>query len=523
MSNEFLDTQCKANSKAQNSLAYKFTWIWSLPVIALSVPLLRTALQVRQYKNDDGYTWNGVEYLKTENVYDELGKLIESKVYRDDNQTLATTYEYDSLDRLTKTILPDGDWTEVEYNSLGQVIKGWTRLESNNNNPPVKYTYDDLNRLELVEYFKNYGDPDGSISYAYDDNNNPLSVTTDDGSQTYTYDYFYDQLNRLREWDNGLLDRTMFYDYDSVSNRTRMHVERNSDGVTEYDVTYTYDEASRLLSVTDVFAAKTASYEYFDIGGLKEATNPNGTQAVNTLDNLHRLDLLEYKFSDNSLISSLDYTYDPLSNVTQLVRNDSGIGGISKSFDFGYDTISRLISADYDGEETVDYTYDNVGNRLSLLSDTDGLTSYTIAGNSNQLDFRSQVPEDEDFTSMSYTYDDEGKLTTRYQGNDSDDFTYSFGSQLTQIDIVRGGTTQQTVNYSYDGGGQRVKVTDSNGTRYFLYDGGMPVMEFDGNMNSTSSYLYGANGVVYRRKHQALRPLAFRRSRDRRRVHAYCT
>ncbi len=62
----------------------------------------------------------------------------------------------------------------------------------------------------------------------------------------------------------------------------------------------------------------------------------------------------------------------------------------------------------------------------------------------------------------------------------------------------------QTLSYAYDGSGQRVKTTDSGGTRYFLYDGGMPVLELDANKKITTSYLYGADGVVYRRKHDAV-------------------
>ena len=42
------------------------------------------------------------------------------------------------------------------------------------------------------------------------------------------------------------------------------------------------------------------------------------------------------------------------------------------------------------------------------------------------------------------------------------------------------------------------------GTRYFLYDGGMPVLELDANKKITTSYLYGADGVVYRRQHNAV-------------------
>ena len=75
---------------------------------------------------------------------------------------------------------------------------------------------------------------------------------------------------------------------------------------------------------------------------------------------------------------------------------------------------------------------------------------------------------------------------------------------MTQIQQTRAGVVSQTLNYGYDGSGQRVKVTDSGGTRYFLYDGGMPVLELDANKKITTSYLYGADGVVYRRKHNAV-------------------
>ena len=83
------------------------------------------------------------------------------------------------------------------------------------------------------------------------------------------------------------------------------------------------------------------------------------------------------------------------------------------------------------------YTYDKSGNRLTQVSSVDGTTTYTIAANSNQLNSRSLVPEDTDFATMSYTYDKEGNLTKRSEGNDSDAFAYGFGSQLKQIQKTR--------------------------------------------------------------------------------------
>ena len=135
-----------------------------------------------------------------------------------------------------------------------------------------------------------------------------------------------------------------------------------------------------------------------------------------------------------------------------------------------------------------------------------GPTTYTIATDSNQLTYRSLVPEDAAFATMSYTYDAEGNLTQRSEGTDSDAFSYTTfgGAKLTQIQKTRAGTVTQTVSYGYDGTGQRVKVTDSGGTRYFLYDGGMPLLELDSTKDITAAYLYGADGGVYRRKHTAI-------------------
>ncbi len=429
-------------------------------------------------------------YATTETTYDIYGDVSQTK----DPRGLITNYTVDQFGRVTKQTLPDGDWAETRYNSLDQVTKAWTSQNGSETSPAVSYTYDKFNRPSQVSY--KTGE---SVSYTYDLGDNTLTQTTNDGSQTYTYTYTHDQLNRVMTRIDSLLGYKTLYEYDDSSMRTRMHIQPSAGGTDYYDVSYTYDEANRLISVKDALAAKTASYAYFDIGALKTTTNPNGITAHRTLDTLNRLDTLSYNKDTTTALSSLDYTYDVKSNVTQLVRNDTGAGGSSKTFSFGYDKLSRLTSANY-GTETVSYTYDKSGNRLTQVSSVDGTTTYTIAADSHQLNSRSLVPEDSDFATMSYTYDAEGKLTQRSEGPDSDAFSYGFGSQLKQITKTRNNTVTQTLTYAYDGSGQRVKVTDSGGTRYFLYDGMMPVLELDSNKKVTASYLYGADGVVYRRK-----------------------
>ena len=433
-------------------------------------------------------------YATTETTYDAWGDVATTK----DPRGLITTYTYDELGQVTKQTLPDGDWVETRYNPMNQPTKSWTSQSGTEEAPAISYTYDNLNRPLTVSYTTGE-----SVSNTYDLGDNLLTLTTNDGSQTYTYTYTHDQLNRLITRNDSLLGYKTFYEYDDGSRRTRMHIQPSAGGADLYDVNYTYDKANRLIGVKDVLAAKGASYDYFDIGALKTSTLPNGITTHRTLDTRNRLDLLTYKKNPTTVLSSLDYTYDVKSNVTQLVRNDTGAGGASKTFTFGYDGISRLTSANY-GTETVSYTYDKSGNRLTQVSTVDGTTNYTIATNSNQLTRRSLVPEDTDFSTMSYTYDAEGKLTKRHQGTKSDVFTYSYGSMVKQIQKNRPGKAQQTISYGYDGNGRRVKVTDSGGTRYFLYDGGMPLLELDTNKKITASYLYGADGVVYRRKRPAV-------------------
>ena len=376
-------------------------------------------------------------YATTETTYDKLGDVASTK----DPRGLITNYTYDNLGRVTKQTLPDGDWIETRYNPLSRVTKVWTKASGTETSPKVSYTYDKMNRPLKATYKSGE-----SVAYTYDKNDNLLTLTTNDGSTTYTYTYTHDQLNRVKNRTDSLLGYKTSYEYDDASRRTRMHI-RTSAGTTDlYDVTYAYDKANRLTSVRDVLAGKTASYDYFDIGALKTATLPNGITVHRTLDSRHRLDELQFKKSANTVLALLDYTYDVKSNVTQLVKNDTGAGGSKKTFSFGYDKISRLTSANY-GDETVSYTYDKSGNRLTQVSTVDGTTTYTIASNSNQLTFRSLVPEDADFSTMSYTYDAEGKLTQRSEGGKSDAFSYAFGAKLKQIQKTRPGAQGATDHF----------------------------------------------------------------------------
>ena len=181
----------------------------------------------------------------------------------------------------------------------------------------------------------------------------------------------------MKQWENSLLLRRTLYEYDDASSRTRMRIQPSGGGSNEYDVLYEYDEASRMVTATDQITSKTTEFSYHDIGVLESMEYPNGTTASFALDSLNRLDVLNYRYSNDALMCKFDYGYDKKSNVTSLQRDDTGAGGSNKQYSFTYDDLSRLWTANY-GDESVTYSYDTSGNRTSLSSSVDGVTSYTI-------------------------------------------------------------------------------------------------------------------------------------------------
>jgi RHS repeat-associated protein len=80
----------------------------------------------------------------------------------------------------------------------------------------------------------------------------------------------------------------------------------------------------------------------------------------------------------------------------------------------------------------------------------------------------------------SFTYDDEGQLDTGY----GTDYSFDYEHRLTGV-----GTT---VQYSYDGIGNRLKAMRDGVTTYYIYDmNGNLIAEADGSKAITKYYIYG--------------------------------
>ena len=181
--------------------------------------------------------------------------------------------------------------------------------------------------------------------------------------------------------------------YDFLGSPVRRHlVHRRGTGSSSMiseDLTYTYDDSERLLEVhhslnggTPILLARNTYDELGRLSGTERGSNDalSSTYSYNVRswltgidgslfkETLHYNDLRSARLGDGNRrfggdVSSMEWR--------------SGAGTGTRSYDFAYDGLGRLVSADYGeyGDHVTgygtSYSYDNMGNLLSLSREGD--------------------------------------------------------------------------------------------------------------------------------------------------------
>jgi len=195
---------------------------------------------------------------------------------------------------------------------------------------------------------------------------------------------------------------------------------------------------------------------------LKEIAYENDTKVQYTYNTLNRIDTITNRASDNSIMTSFDYSYYNIGNIQKITLN----GG--DAWYYQYDKISQLTrEARLNSSDQVrwsrTYPYDDAGNREYLYYYNGSITtttSYTY-NTLNQLTSRSNP-------NKSWNYDDNGNLMVSGYAGDSY-FYWTIDNRLKKAEIYEGTTEME---YAYDISGSRIlkrslkvdNVTD--GTRY---------------------------------------------------------
>ncbi len=291
--------------------------------------------------------------VKTTNSYDTRGRL-HTKTEQQGERTLTTSYTYDARDRITQVSDDTGSTSTFSYGlrSSTETIGGRTYTK----------TYDAWGNV------KTSSDPVATVSYLYNSQGLPRSVTTAGSTVTMTYDQAGRRLT-LTDPDAG----TMTTAYDVLGNITRQTDARGK------TVTYTYDKFGR------------EQRKIYDGNSIARTYGTSGNSAMRLT-------------SEYNTGMSVSYAYDGYGRIVSETRTADNS---PRLFTYSYNPDGSLATVTYPDTVTVAYTYDCYGYRKGMT--VDGQQAWTLGGK-NGADIYWHLNGG---CSLSHGYDKKGRLVSR--------------------------------------------------------------------------------------------------------------
>lgn len=374
---------------------------------------------------------NGHQKRSTKDVY---GRVFKIEEFNGDS-VYTTTYTYNTLDSLTKTVDTLGNTATIQYDSLGRKISmndpdtgawgylydevGNLKSQTDAKGQTITFTYDNLNRLTKKTY------PSGaSVIYTYDiypagipsgpDVTGRLTSVTDASGMTL---FYYDRIGReiktLKTVDS--VSYTTLRSYDALG---RLISVTSPDGEV---ITYTYN---RQGGIDRVAGSRTyvSSVTYSATGQMLSLTYGNGVVTNYQYDpNTLRLTHLTTQDSQSTKLQDLGYTFDNIGNVKTLT-DASPTGTNTQSFE--YDDLYRLTNSTGAGYGAISYQYDPIGN---MTQKGDLTLSYPNTGATRPHAVKTVVRNGQ--TIYTPTYDANGNMTQK----GSQVLQYDYENRLVQV------------------------------------------------------------------------------------------
>jgi RHS repeat-associated protein len=210
-----------------------------------------------------------------------------------------------------------------------------------------------------------------------------------------------------------------------------------------HQVSYGYNARGELETVTD-WLSDVTTYSYDPAGRLTEIEYPNGVVGTRDYDDADRLTEIAYADGMTAL-ETISYVVNEVGIRTSMMDSTG-------TTDYTYDALYRLTEVEYPNSDVTEYGYDAVGNRTSL----------TINGGTPIANTYSAANELTASGSDSFSYDENGNLTSKTVSSVTTDYTWDALNRMTGIDD---GAT--VASYVYNGTGRRVaKSVNSVMTEY---------------------------------------------------------
>ena len=395
--------------------------------------------------------------------YDERGNL---QVLTDPGGS-ATRWDYDAQNRPTYEYNATGFFRKFQYNSAGEVA-----VRTDRDGDTRSFKYDVLGRVD-DETLK-WKSLDGStqtqtIDFQYDDLDTSVSTNDGDGrlkkaiASDVTVELDFDDTGNLIfdqviNVTTGLQTR-FSATYDGAGNRSDLKLRAKPSASASFSEIfvndYAYDALNRLKRVDQTGGPtgakeKAAVFDYDSAGRLESIDRFAGTNLVSSSDydynDLHQLTGLVHTGPNNTTLASYGLLYDALGRLDILTSTTDGTA------DYDYDAEGQLTDADYTFSTAIDdftQTYDSAGNR-------------TGGGYATGLD--NQTTSDGTYT---YTYDREGnrKTRTNVATNNVTSYEWDARGRLVSVETrTSGDTLLSSTTYTYDPLDRRVaRSVDADG------------------------------------------------------------
>ena len=360
-----------------------------------------------------------------------------------DAASQTTTYTYNSAGQPLTVTDALGNKTTFNYDGQGYL----TSIVNANNQTQASSTYDTAGRVTTRTDSEGY-----TVAYQYDAMDRPTLETYPDGT---TRQYVY---NRL--------------DLSSVTDRQ---------GRT---TAYAYDANRQLTQITDPLSRKT-KLGYFENGTRKSLTDPNGNTTSWAIDAQNRVTGKTYA-DGMGTTNTYEATTSRLKSVTD---------ALAQVKQYSYTQDDQLAGMAYshavNSTPNVGWAYDPYFVRPVSMTDGSGTTTYTYQpiGALGALQLTQEVGPYSNST-IGYSYDQLGRLTTRTVAGSAESFSYDAlnrlttqGNALGTFDLgylgqtgqlisqqARGGVVGTQWTYDSNANDRRLKaITNSGATRSYQF------------------------------------------------------
>ena len=186
--------------------------------------------------------------------------------------------------------------------------------------------------------------------------------------------------------------------------------------------------------------------------------------------------------AETTKVAATAYSYDHADRMTGIVDSNS-TGTTLVSYGYTYDAADRVSQevrtwASGGSSDTVTYSYTN-NNQLTGVTHSNGSfsnESFTWDSNGNETGTGYTTGTDNEQTASpgyTYTYDNAGEMTSETQTSTGDVWTYGYdfrGRMVTAVEKTSGGTTLESVTYTYDALDNRIGMDENSTQTWTLYD-----------------------------------------------------